>query len=62
MLERRQNLPVLRQHLVHHRLDLGQREHRRRQGIVTDRLVDQPRVARQARFDGNTLSSKPTLT
>ena len=51
MLELRQVILVLRQHLVDHLLDFGQREHRRRQRIVGDGVEDQARVAGEGGFD-----------
>ena len=62
MLELWQIIAVLLQHLVDHFLDLGQREHGGSQRIEGNGLEDQARVAGQRCFDGNTLSSKPTLT
>jgi hypothetical protein len=62
MLELRQVVPVLIQHLVGHLFDLGKGEHGGAERVVGDGLEDQARVAGQRGLDGNTLSSKLTLT
>ncbi len=61
MLKLRQVLPVLRQHLVDHRLDLRQREHGGGERVAGDGVEDEARVAGERGFDGHLLGGDDDL-